>query len=75
MTVHFILKVKKIHIFLYKNLTNFLELSPWREVASCAATTENFMETEGSLLCLQEPSTGPCPEPDECILYTTPSYL
>jgi hypothetical protein len=22
------------------------------------------METEGSLLCLQEPTTGPCPEPN-----------
>jgi hypothetical protein len=23
------------------------------------------MEPEGSLPCLQEPATGPCPEPDE----------
>jgi hypothetical protein len=65
MTVHCIHEVKKICIFLYKNLTNYLELSPSREVANCAATKERFMETEGSLLCSQEPSTGPCLEPDQ----------
>jgi hypothetical protein len=27
------------------------------------------MESEGSLLCSQEPSTGPGPEPDESSLY------
>jgi hypothetical protein len=32
------------------------------------------MEPEGSFSCSQQPSTGPYPQPDECV-YTTLSYL
>jgi hypothetical protein len=43
------------------------ELSPSWEAANCAAIQDipsNFKEPEGSSPCLQEPSTGPYPEPD-----------
>jgi hypothetical protein len=33
------------------------------------------METEGSLLCSQEPSTGPYPEPDQSNPYVTQQHL
>jgi hypothetical protein len=42
------------------------ELSPSWETANCAAIQKipgNFKEPEGSSPCLQEPSTGPYPEP------------
>jgi hypothetical protein len=35
------------------------------QLCSCSRTSQHFMEPEGSWLCLQEPSTGPCPEPDQ----------
>jgi hypothetical protein len=34
-------------------------------VAQLVKEFPHFMETEGSVPCSQEPSTGPCPEPDE----------
>jgi hypothetical protein len=33
------------------------------------------MEPEGSLLCLQEPSTGPYPEPDQSSSYHRNLFL
>jgi hypothetical protein len=53
-------------------LTNFMELSPSLEAASCAATQEvlsNFMESEGSLPSSQEPFTSPYPETDQSSPY------
>jgi hypothetical protein len=34
-------------------------------LCSYSRTSQHFMEPEGSLLCSQEPSTGPYPEPDQ----------
>jgi hypothetical protein len=55
------------------------ELSTFWEAANCAAIQEipsNFKEPEGSSPCLQEPSTGPYPEPVRSSLYhPIPSYL
>jgi hypothetical protein len=34
-------------------------------IVQLSRTSQHFMEPEGSLLCSQEPSTGPCPEPDK----------
>jgi hypothetical protein len=34
------------------------------QLCSHSRTSQNFMETEGSSPCSQEPSTGPYPEPD-----------
>jgi hypothetical protein len=53
-------------------LTNFMELSPPWEAANFASylrTSQHFMETERSLPCSQEPSTGPYPQPDLPSLY------
>jgi hypothetical protein len=36
-----------------------------RQLCSHSKTSQDFMEPEGSLLCSQEPSTGPYPEPDQ----------
>jgi hypothetical protein len=52
-------------------LTNY-GAEPFLRNASCAATEEffqHFMEPEGSLICSQEPSTGPYSEPDEYSTY------
>jgi hypothetical protein len=38
------------------------------QLCNYSNTSQNFMEHEGSLLCSQEPSTGP-PEPDQCNPY------
>jgi hypothetical protein len=49
-------------------ITNFMELSPSWEAASCAAIQElpNIVwQPEGSLPCSQEPSTCPYPESDQ----------
>jgi hypothetical protein len=35
-----------------------------RQSCSHSRTSQHFIEPEGALLCSQEPSTGPCPEPD-----------
>jgi hypothetical protein len=46
---------------------SLMKLSLSWEAANCAATQElpkYFMEPEGSLPRLQEPSTGPCTEPE-----------
>jgi hypothetical protein len=48
--------------------SNSMEQSPSREADSRSAQSRNsspYMESEGLLLCSQEPVTGPCPEPDE----------
>jgi hypothetical protein len=39
------------------------------QLCSYSRTSQHFMEPEGSLLCSQEPSTGPYPEPDQSNLY------
>jgi hypothetical protein len=45
-----------------------MELSPFWDAAS-SRTSQHFMESEGSLTCSQEPSTGPYPEPDQSSPY------
>jgi hypothetical protein len=40
-----------------------------RQMCSHSRTSQRFMEPEGSLLCSQEPSTDPYPEPDRSSLY------
>jgi hypothetical protein len=37
-----------------------------RQLCSYSITSQHFMEPEGSLTCLQVPSTGPYPKPDQC---------
>jgi hypothetical protein len=39
------------------------ELSPSRGAANCSATSQHFMEPQGSITCSQEFSTCPFPEP------------
>jgi hypothetical protein len=49
-------------------LTNSMELSPSREGAqslSYSRISQHFMDSEGTLLCSQEPSAGPRPESDQ----------
>jgi hypothetical protein len=36
-----------------------------RQLSSYSRTSQHFMEPEGTLLCSQEPSTDPYPEPDQ----------
>jgi hypothetical protein len=36
-----------------------------RQFRRYSRISQNFMELEGSILCPQDPSTGPYPEPDE----------
>jgi hypothetical protein len=40
-----------------------------RQLCSHSRTFQNFIEPEGSLLCSQEPSTGPYPKPDRSSPY------
>jgi hypothetical protein len=42
-----------------------------RHLCSYLRTSQHFKELEGSLPCLQEPSTGPYPEPDRSSPYHT----
>jgi hypothetical protein len=54
------------------SIHSLLELSLSSEAANCADTRalpSIFMEPEGSLPCSQEPSTGPCSEPDHFSAY------
>jgi hypothetical protein len=44
------------------------------QVCSYSRTSQHFMEPEVSLLCSQEPSTGPYSEPDDTV-HTILSYL
>jgi hypothetical protein len=40
-----------------------------RQLCSYSRTSQHFMEPKGSLLCSQEPSTGPYAEPDRSSPY------
>jgi hypothetical protein len=40
-----------------------------RQLCSYSRTSQHFMEPIVSVLCSQEPSTGPCPEPDQSNSY------
>jgi hypothetical protein len=40
-----------------------------RQLCSYSRTSQHFMKPEGSLPCLQEPSTGPYPQPDQSSTY------
>jgi hypothetical protein len=42
-----------------------------RQLRSYSRISKYFMEPEGSLLCSQEPSTSPYPEPDQASPYHT----
>jgi hypothetical protein len=44
-------------------------LSPSWEAASHSRISQYCMESEGTLPCSQESSTGPCPEPDQSTPY------
>jgi hypothetical protein len=39
------------------------------QLLSYSRISQHFMEPEGSLLCSQEPSTGPCPKPEKSSPY------
>jgi hypothetical protein len=39
-------------------------LTPWSRVTQLVKKFLPFMELESSLMCSQEPATGPCPQPD-----------
>jgi hypothetical protein len=57
-----------------KKLTNFVELSPSQEIASCVTTHEfpAFYETQRFITMLKkETSNGPYSEPDQSRLYLT----
>jgi hypothetical protein len=45
-----------------------MELSPSSAAANRSKIYQHFVETKGSLPCLQEPSNSPYPEPDHCYL-------
>jgi hypothetical protein len=58
------------------DVTNSTARSPW-EANSCSLIQEIpriLWNPEGLLLCLQEPTTGPYPEPDKSTQYL-PSYF
>jgi hypothetical protein len=66
--------------FLRIHLTNELHWAePFlrsRQLHSHSRISQHFMETEGSLPCSQEPSTGPYPAAEQSSpVHTTPSYL
>jgi hypothetical protein len=46
-----------------------------QQAFSYLRNSQHFMEPECSLLCLQEPATGPCPEPDESSPYNPVLFL
>jgi hypothetical protein len=48
-----------------KKIYNLMEQSPWEAKSQSVTKIPPFMDPEGSLLCSQEPATGPYPEPDE----------
>jgi hypothetical protein len=54
-----------------KTHTNSMEMTLLRshQSLSCSRISQHFMEPKVSVPCLQQPSTGPCPEPDKSSLY------
>jgi hypothetical protein len=56
-------RYKYMHVWL---LTHGAEpLLRSRQLCSYSRIFQYFMEPEGSFPCSQEPSTGPCPDPDQ----------
>jgi hypothetical protein len=57
------------------------KLNPWSSLSSEAKATQSsrsyppFTEPKGSLLCPQEPTTGPYPKPDEPTPHPTTLFI
>jgi hypothetical protein len=62
-----------------RNITDWLHgAEPFlrsRQLLSYSRISQHFMESEGSLPCSQEPSTGPYPEPDQSTPWSLRSVL